>query len=172
MGTARPVNCSAVSSRGDCWSLFVGDTMGHLREYDLRMLPNCKPASITPGRKSHLKYAATQLPFRRGYKGMMGSIRALEVHQNGEALVAAGLGRFAYVFETRKRKMVSKVFMKQMLTAVLISAEERKGAKESEEEHGSEDEAKASEDKDNADDEAKEEDAVQEGFSSDEANGE
>merc|ERR1719203_1426779 len=114
--------------------------MGHLREYDLRMLPNCKPASIPPGRKSHLKYAATQLPFKRGYKGIMGSIRALEVHQSGEALVAAGLGRFAYVFETRKRLMVSKVFMKQMLTAVLISGEERKGAEKSDDEEHSEEE--------------------------------
>merc|ERR1719203_40828 len=133
--------------------------MGHLREYDLRMLPNCKPASIPPGRKSHLKYAATQLPFRRGYKGIMGSIRALEVHQSGEALVAAGLGRFAYVFETRKRKMVSKVFMKQMITAVLVSGEERKGAAQSDDD-ASEDEPK---DATNAEknDEERDEDAVQ-----------
>merc|ERR1712032_1378078 len=120
----------------------------------------CQSAPVPPGRKTHLKWAATQLPFRRGYKGIMGSIRALEVHQSGEALVAAGLGRFAYVFETRKRKLVSKVFMKQMITAVLISSEERKGAKESDEEDGSEDEAKASENRDNAEDEANEEDAV------------
>merc|ERR1712032_1469822 len=132
----------------------------------------CQSAPVPPGRKTHLKWAATQLPFKRGYKGIMGSIRALEVHQSGEALVAAGLGRFAYVFETRKRKLVSKVFMKQMITSVLISSEERKGAKESDDEHSSEDDGNEEEAKDaNSDAEACE-DALQEGFSSDDANGE
>merc|ERR1712039_1104874 len=108
--------------------------------------------------------------FKRGYKGCMGSLRAVEVHQSGEALVAAGLGRFAYVFETRKRKMISKVFMKQMITAVLVSGEERKGVAESDED-ASEDEPNE-EAKNEQNDEERDEDAVQEGFSSDEANGE
>merc|ERR1712032_85613 len=132
----------------------------------------CQSAPVPPGRKTHLKWAATQLPFKRGYKGIMGSIRALEVHQSGEALVAAGLGRFAYVFETRKRKLVSKVFMKQMITAVLISSEERKGAKESDAENSSEDGGNEEDITGDEKDEEKGEDALQEGFSSDDANGE
>jgi len=128
---ARPIMCSALAQvRGKQWGFFVGNTVGVLREYDLRMLPDAKTAEIPPGRKSHLKWASRQLPFRRGYKGCMGSIRALEVHRSGDALVAAGLGRFAYVFETRKHTMVSKVYLKQKLCSVLISGEERQGGRD------------------------------------------
>lgn len=66
---ARPVTCSLVApGRGDsgAWSFFVGNTMGMLREFDLRNLPACQAAAIPPGRKSHTLWAAKQLPFRRG----------------------------------------------------------------------------------------------------------
>jgi len=168
---ARPILCSAVAQvRQSEWSLFVGNTTGTLREFDLRRLPECQTAQTPPGRKAHLGWAARQMPFRRGYKGVMGSIRALDVHQSGEALVAVGLGRFAYVFETRKRQMISKVFLKQKLCSVLLSSEERKGAKAA---GGSDDEAEEGEEEEegaqNQDGEEPkaENDEVEEGFSDD-----
>ena len=64
----RPLLCSRVAHvRGDGWGLFVGDTLGVLREYDLRNLPKSPAASIPPGRKAHLNLAIKQLPFKRGY---------------------------------------------------------------------------------------------------------
>jgi len=162
----RPVNCSVVapSCRPDTWSFFVGNTMGALREYDLRYLPKCQPAQIPPGRKSHLKFAARQMPFRRGYRDIMGSIRAIDVHCSGEALVAVGLGRFAYVFDTRRRRMSSKVYLKQKICSVLFSAEKRKS--------DSEDGSEGSGGEDGAESEkgceTGEGDVVREGFTSDE----
>lgn len=136
--TARPLNCSAVAQvavRGgdNGWSFFVGDTVGTLREYDLRYLPACKAAPIPPGRKKHLAWAGRQLPFRRGYRGIMGSIRAVDIHASGEAVVSVGLGRFAHLFETKKRSkasLVSKVYLKQKLCSVLFSSEEKVASKD------------------------------------------
>lgn len=183
---ARPVNCSVVAraqrsewtggsasvrSGGNAWSLFVADTMGTLREYDLRNLPTCKPAEIPPGRKKHLKWAQLQMPFRRGYKGVMGSIRAVDVHTSGEALVAVGLGRFAYVYESKKRStasLVGKVYLKQKLCSVLFSSEARVGDKNEDE---GEDDAGSDADGDRdgvAGDPGPDDDQVLEGFSDDE----
>jgi len=165
----RPVTCSSVACvQGGSWSLFIGNTVGVLREYDLRMLPGCKTAEIVPGRKSHLKIAERNLPFRRGYKGIMGSIRALDVHKSGEALAAVGLGRFAYVFETKRRRMSSKVFLKQKLCSVLMSGEDRKGSKGASDDDENEDSEDGEEKEKDEDEESLKEDHVQEGFSSDE----
>jgi len=184
---ARPVNCSVVAragvrsggsaagvrSGGSAWSLFVGDTVGTLREYDLSNLSTCKPAEVPPGRKKHLAWALKQMPFRRGYKGVMGSIRAVDVHSSGEALTAVGLGRFAYMFETRKRSrasLVGKVYLKQKLTAVLFSSEDKAGQKEDAGENDNESDATGGcEEPDAAD--GPDDDEVQEGFSDDEADG-
>lgn len=168
----RPVNCAAVSrvstrNSGSAWSLFVADTVGMLREYDLRHLPTCKAAEIPPGGKKHLSLAAKQMPFRRGYRGIMGSIRAVDTHASGEAIVAVGLGRFAYVFETKKRSRASllgKVYLKQKLNAVLFSSEERATPKDDGEQSGNESDATG----DLEDGLAEGDDEVQEGFSSDE----
>eukprot|EP00448_Togula_jolla_P008738 CAMPEP_0170594372 /NCGR_PEP_ID=MMETSP0224-20130122/13962_1 /TAXON_ID=285029 /ORGANISM="Togula jolla, Strain CCCM 725" /LENGTH=517 /DNA_ID=CAMNT_0010918419 /DNA_START=79 /DNA_END=1629 /DNA_ORIENTATION=+ len=164
----RPVTCSAVAKvRGDSWGIFVGNTMGVLREFDLVNFPKLQTAQSPPGRKAHHKWANRQLPFKRGYRGVMGSIRAVDVHSSGDAVVAVGLGRFAYLFSTRKKPMVSKVYLKQKLCSCLFSSEEP--AKEasddenSEEEAAEDGEAEAEEHNDNA-----ENDEVQEGFSSDE----
>lgn len=135
-GVARPCTCSLVApgrSDSGAWSFFVGNTMGMLREYDLRLLTNVKAAQIPPGRKSHTLWAAKQLPFRRGYRDIMGSIRSVDVHCSGEALVAVGLGRFAYVFQTGKRSRIgpsSKVYLKQKLCSVLFSSEAAVASKE------------------------------------------
>jgi hypothetical protein len=147
--------------------LFVADTVGTLREYDLRHLPTCKAAEIPPGGKKHLALAAKQMPFRRGYRGVMGSIRAVDVHTSGEAVVAVGLGRFAYVFETKKRSrasLLSKVYLKQKLNTVLFSTEDRAGSKDDGDQSGNESDATGDLDGALPDDD----DEVQEGFSSDE----
>lgn len=164
----RPVNSSAIAQvRGDAWSLFVGNTTGALREYDLRRLPTAKTAEISPGRKSHLLWAAKQIPFKRGYSGIMGSIRGVDVHCSGNALVAVGLGRFAYVFETKNKRMISKVYLKQKLCSVLFSSEERQVPKEKEDaESGEEENAEEANEPGAA---GQVEDEVQEGFSDDEA---
>jgi len=178
----RPVNCSSVAramvrssggsapcSGGSAWSLFIGDTMGTLREYDLRNLPTCKAAAIQPGRKSHSALAAKAMPFRRGYRGIMGSIRALDVHASGEAIVAVGLGRFAYIFESKKRSkasLVGKVYLKQKLCSVLFSSEERAVPKDG---HESDEDSDATGCRDEGDIEGPDDDEVQEGFSDDEA---
>lgn len=167
----RPMMCSAVTQvRGKDWSFFCGNTMGVLREYDLRNLPSCNAAEIPPGRKSHSKWAARQMPFKRGYKGITGSIRAMDVHATGETLVAVGLGRFAYVFETRKRRMVSKVYLKQKLCAVLMSSEERQAPK-GDASDDEDEEAEADEAAEGTEEPHIAEDKVIEGFSDDEGEG-
>lgn len=131
----RPVSCSAIAPvRGGDWGYFIGNTMGVLREYDLQHLPTVQAATIPPGRKSHLKLASRALPFKLGYKGVMGSIRSVSVHCGGEVLVAVGLGRFAFIFDTtcrRKRRLLSKVYLKQKLCCCLMSAEMREEEKKS-----------------------------------------
>jgi len=179
--TVRPVNCAKVAhcarrqggsvedTRGSAWSIFLGDTVGTLREYDLRYLPTCKAADVPPGRKSHLVHARKQLPYRRGYKGIMGSIRALDIHASGETMVAVGLGRFAYIFETRKRStasMVGKVYLKQKLCSVLMSSEASAVAKEAEDDDAESDATGGAEPVDGPD-----HDEFQEGFSDDEDDG-
>jgi len=163
---ARPLLCSAIATvrTNDAWSIFFGNTMGVMREYDLRKLSACISAPFPPGRKAHLNWAAKQMPFRRGYRGIMGSIRACDVHRNGQVMVAVGIGRHAYVFETRKKRMNSKVYLKQKLCSVLMSAEESK-TKEAKDDEGEEEEDGERDDITGADGS---EDEVQEGFSDDE----
>lgn len=162
----RPVSCSAIAEvRGGEWGYFIGNTMGVLREYDLKHLPTAKAAAIPPGRKSHLKLASRSLPFKLGYKGTMGSIRQVSVHCSGEVLVTVGLGRFAFIFDTtnrRKRRLLSKVYLKQKLCCCLFSAEQREVDKKP---------VKASDEGDVTGEEEEmgpSEDEVREGFTSDE----
>jgi len=170
----RPVNYATVArvftrNSGSAWSFFVADTVGTLREYDLRHLPTCKAAEIPPGGKKHLALAAKTMPFRRGYRGVMGSIRSVGIHASGEAVVAVGLGRFAYVFETKKRSrasLVNKVYLKQKLTSVLFSSEDRAVPKDDGDQSGNESDVTGVADGDAVAD--GDDDEVQEGFSSDE----
>jgi len=59
---------------------------------------------------------------RGNHKGIMGSIRSVSIHPSGSYVAAAGLGRFAYVYNRSKRQ-THKVFLKQKLTAILLSNE-------------------------------------------------
>lgn len=153
----RPVKCTMlVNTRGgSTWSFFVGNNLGVLREYDLRKLETCTSAPIVPGRKKHLDFARRQMDFMRGYKGIMGSIRSMDAHASGDAIAAVGLGRFAFIFDPRKKKMTSKVYLKQKLCSVLFSSEAKVQKDESDEE-------------DKEDAEGPAEDEVQVGFSDDE----
>ncbi|CDJ69646.1 hypothetical protein, conserved [Eimeria necatrix] len=54
-----------------------------------------------------------------GYKEAMGAIVGLGLDPAGEFLVAVGLGRYAYVFDAKSRKLREKVFLKQKLTCLL-----------------------------------------------------
>mmetsp|Transcript_85992 Transcript_85992/g.267599 ORF Transcript_85992/g.267599 Transcript_85992/m.267599 type:complete len:490 (-) Transcript_85992:14-1483(-) len=166
--TPRPVTCSTLCNTrgGSEWSLFVGNTMGVLREYDLRHLATCKTVVPPPGVKSHLPLAARCMPYKRGFKGIVGSLRAVDVHCSGEVLVTVGLGRHAYIFETRRRRMTSKVYLKQKLCSVLFSSEERQAPKSSDKE-GEEEEEEGKE-ADEAEEGPAGEDEVQHGFSDDE----
>jgi hypothetical protein len=97
----------------------------------------------------------------------MGSIRAVDMHASGEAVVAVGLGRFAYIFDTKKRSrasLVGKVYLKQKLNAVLFSSEEKAGPKDDDDRSGNDSDATGELD----DGLAEGDDEVQEGFSSDE----
>mmetsp|Transcript_61871 Transcript_61871/g.138163 ORF Transcript_61871/g.138163 Transcript_61871/m.138163 type:complete len:448 (+) Transcript_61871:65-1408(+) len=171
--TRRPIVCSKVASvRGDGWSLFVGDTLGVLREYDLRNLSKTKSAAVPPGKKAHLDIANKELPFKRGYRGVMGAIRDVDVHCSGKALAAVGLGRFAYVFPTVGKEMICKVYLKQKLNCVLMSSEAMETPKEDkDQEEGEEEQAEKDEEDEDAGAEAgaAAEDEVEEGFSDDEA---
>lgn len=153
----RPVKCSLlVNTRGNSkWSFFVGNNLGVLREYDLRKLETCTAAPIAPGRTKHLDFARRQMDFVRGYKGIMGSIRSIDAHASGDAIAAVGLGRYAYIFDPRKKKMTNKVYLKQKLCSVLFSSEAKLQKDESDEE-------------DKEDEEGPAEDEVQVGFSDDE----
>eukprot|EP00446_Apocalathium_sp_SHHI-4_P044226 CAMPEP_0177403878 /NCGR_PEP_ID=MMETSP0368-20130122/61099_1 /TAXON_ID=447022 ORGANISM="Scrippsiella hangoei-like, Strain SHHI-4" /NCGR_SAMPLE_ID=MMETSP0368 /ASSEMBLY_ACC=CAM_ASM_000363 /LENGTH=603 /DNA_ID=CAMNT_0018871917 /DNA_START=38 /DNA_END=1848 /DNA_ORIENTATION=- len=181
--TSRPVNCSVVhkTHNGD-WSIFIGNTMGVLREYELKNCPDCKAAPVVPGRKKHLDWAAKKLPLRRGYRGIMGAIRSVDVHDDGSVLAAVGLGRFAYVFATKKRKMVCKVYLKQKLCSILLSAEPYNAAKGADPADDEDDDGEVTgEEKDGdaagegageGDIAPEDKDEVQEGFSDDDNDGE
>mmetsp|Transcript_75362 Transcript_75362/g.140547 ORF Transcript_75362/g.140547 Transcript_75362/m.140547 type:complete len:494 (+) Transcript_75362:91-1572(+) len=159
----RPCLCTCISQvRSDGWGLFVGNNMGILREYDLRQMPSCPRAPFAAGKKAHKRWANQQMPFKRGYKGVMGAIRAIDVHCSGDALVAVSVGRFAYLYDTRKRRDLGteKVYLKQKLCSVLFSSEAKQQEKDDDDHHEEKEEEEGS-----ADEGA---DRVQEGFSSDE----
>ena len=56
-----------------------------------------------------------------GFRGVMGSVRALAVSHNSDVLYAVSAGRFLYRFKTTEnRTLPTKVFLKQKLTAVCV----------------------------------------------------
>lgn len=124
----RPVNATSIAFvRGAGWSLFVGNNLGMLREFDLRMLPDWKRSSKRVGTKAHARWARQQFAYRGGYGGIMGAVRAIGVHADGGSLVAVGPGRYAYMYVTSTRGKrglpAAKIFLKQKLCSVLVSEE-------------------------------------------------
>ncbi|KAL8453774.1 hypothetical protein Emed_000715 [Eimeria media] len=57
------------------------------------------------------------------YKGVMGAVVGLALEPSGERLVAAGLGRHAFLFDAKSRKLRGQVFLKQKLTCLLAGAD-------------------------------------------------
>eukprot|EP00971_Amphidinium_carterae_P286274 5684127-Amphidinium_carterae.1 len=102
------------------------------------------------------------MPFKRGYKGIMGAVRAIDVHCSGDAMVAVSVGRFAYLYDVRKRRDLGteKVYLKQKLCSVLFSSEAKQQVKDDA------DDNEEKEEEDNVSGDGA--DKVQEGFSSDE----
>ncbi|KAL8424861.1 hypothetical protein Efla_001666 [Eimeria flavescens] len=62
-----------------------------------------------------------------GFKGAIGAVVGLALDSAGERLIAVGLGRHAYFFQVKSRKLLFQVFMKQKLTCLLTGAEEASG---------------------------------------------
>merc|ERR1712047_172428 len=108
----------------------------------------------------------------------MGGIRDIAVHPSGEWVVAVSVGRFAYVFNTRKKDAEEKIYLKKKLCSVLFFSEpmlseaEREKLKEKEEnaeDKGSDNEAAFSDctgEIGNSD--AEEDSALEDGLSDDE----
>ncbi|KAL8432891.1 hypothetical protein ACSSS7_004294 [Eimeria intestinalis] len=57
------------------------------------------------------------------YKGVMGAVVGLALEPSGEGLVAVGLGRHAFLFDARSRKLRGQASLKQKLTCLLAGAE-------------------------------------------------
>ncbi|KAL8448605.1 hypothetical protein Emag_003920 [Eimeria magna] len=57
------------------------------------------------------------------YKGVMGAVVGLALEPSGECLVAAGLGRHAFLFDAKSRKLRGQIFLKQKLTCLLAGAD-------------------------------------------------
>ena len=55
----------------------------------------------------------------------LGCFTEMHLFKGGDVLVAVGLGRFAYIFPTKGREMLTKVYLKQKLNCVLMSCEEK-----------------------------------------------
>lgn len=92
----HPFTCIAQSEDGR--SLITGDTAGALRRIDVGTL---KLTGV--------------------FKGPVGCIKSLSVHQGGLPYVAAvGLDRQLRVYNTQSRQLVRQLYMKQRLTSVLF----------------------------------------------------
>lgn len=78
----------------------IGDSIGNVSMLDLRT-----------GRRV------------RGFHGFAGAIRSIHVHPTQDIVAVVGLDRFARTFNINNRHVISKVYLKQRLQAVLCDAE-------------------------------------------------
>lgn len=163
----RPIKCSRVARThdGKC-SLFIGNNLGVMREYNLETLADCVTCPYKHGLKKHKIYAHRNLRMKRGYRDMMGGVRDMSIHENGKTMVAVGLGRFAHVYSTGKKIETSKIYLKQKLCSVLLSEEIPTKPEKSDSDDDASDATGLADDTGLA--EGKD-DIVQEGFSDDEA---
>ena len=119
MGQTRPIKELALSPDGTV--LYMGDTYGSVLGLELKkaMATNAIPVSeakIATAR--HTDFCRKLMPMSCGFKGVMGSVRAIAVTASTVYVVSAG--RFAYSFDIKTRgKKMEKVFLKQKLTACL-----------------------------------------------------
>jgi ribosome biogenesis protein NSA1 len=66
------------------------------------------------------------------YKGFAGSVRSVDKHPDLPLIASVGLDRFVRVHHTETREMLSCVYVKQRLRAVLFAGEQGKPVKEAE----------------------------------------
>jgi len=80
--------------------LWVGDTVGDVYHFDLRK----------EGRVS-------------SYHGGAGSVKGLQAHPTLPLLMATGLDRYMRVYDTRDRRLVSRVYLKQHINCLAVVPE-------------------------------------------------
>jgi ribosome biogenesis protein NSA1 len=107
--------------------LVVGDAAGHIYSLDIRTL----------GRnpKSHANKNIAR------YVGPAGSVRQLKKHPTLPRLAAVGLDRMLRIYDTKKRKQLDCVYLKQRLNCVLFGNDDTWGmSKHEEDDAGGDDE--------------------------------
>lgn len=103
----RPVHClkhkdgqwpyTTITARAGEKIVWVGDTVGDVYHFDLRK----------EGRVS-------------SYHGGAGSVRGLQAHPTLPLLMATGLDRYMRVYDTRDRRLVSRVYLKQHINCLAV----------------------------------------------------
>jgi hypothetical protein len=88
---------TTITSRPGERMLWVGDTVGDVFQFDLRK----------EGRVS-------------SYHGGAGSVRGLQAHPTLPLLMATGLDRYLRVYDTRSRRMISRVYLKQHINCLAL----------------------------------------------------
>ncbi|CEL99125.1 unnamed protein product [Vitrella brassicaformis CCMP3155] len=117
--TPAPADNSATSA-----VILVGNTVGALLKYrvtarrEIKAGKRKKQQGEAPA--ASVAYSADMVG---GYAGVMGGIKAMCCHESGEYVLAVGLGRHAYIFHNQSRKLMTKVYLKQKLTAALFSSD-------------------------------------------------
>ena len=94
-----------IASRAGEPSIWVGDTVGDVYHFDLR-----KAGQLT------------------SYYGGAGSVRGLAAHPTLPLLTVAGMDRYVRVYDTRSRRLLSKVYLKQRLTTLTLGLEAAEAA--------------------------------------------
>lgn len=92
---------TAISVRPDNNTVLVGNSAGFMGEVDLR-------TGLQVG----------------GFKGMCGSIRAIECHATQPYVIVCGLDRFVRVYDLASRRLEKKVYLKSNLNCVSVTTEE------------------------------------------------
>ncbi len=88
---------TTITARAGEKMIWVGDTVGDVYHFDLRK----------EGRVS-------------SYHGGAGSVRGLQAHPTLPLLLATGLDRYMRVYDTRDRRLVSRVYLKQHINCLSI----------------------------------------------------
>jgi len=97
-------------------SIVVGDAAGYIHTLDLR-----KMDSNTQGSNSSRCMAASI----GRYSGPAGSVRQIVKHEELPIIACVGLDRMLRTYDTRKRKQLDCIYLRQRLTCMLICTEER-----------------------------------------------
>jgi len=130
---------SKVTVSNDKNYLFAADQEGGITQLDIR----------------------TSLRVVHKLKGSAGSIRDFQVHESSKFIACCGLDRYLRVYNYESKELVSNIYMKQILNALLLSGEEIE-KKEEEEKDDDEDQSEKDEEEDDEDDFEEEEEDEEE----------